>query len=212
MIRVPITFNDFDGNEVTEIHYFHLSKVELLAWVAENDGEDLGQRLERIGKSRDGALIMRTFADIIERAYGERVDGNSSSFYKNPEKTRQFMSSLAFDQLFEDLITNSTSAAAFVNGLMPAGLDKLAEIAEKAGQQKTDASGTPASEAPDLPELRRVSGLQNPLLENGEPVPWLRRKPNQRELTTMSHNQLLEVMHRDTKGWNPEEVQETTPA
>lgn len=200
MIKVPITYTDFDDKEVTEEHYFHLSKNELLEWISENGGEDLAQKLERVGKSGDGALIMRTFRDIIARSYGERDAVDSTVFYKDATKTRRFMSSLSFDQLFEDLITNSTSAAAFVNGLMPAGLDKLAEAAKKAA---LEAPLQDKDEAPDLPELREVSGLQNPLLENGEPVPWLRRDPSQRELTSMTHAQLLEVMARKNNGWKP---------
>src|SRR4051812_2006619 len=161
MIKVPITYTNFDGKQVTEDHYFHLSKNELLEWVSENQGEDLAQKLQRVGLSGDGALIMRTFRDIIARSYGERVDGDSSAFYKDDKKTNRFMSSLAFDQLFEDLILNSTSAAAFVNGLMPAGLEKMAAAAEKAAKS----AKPPTQVAPG--NVQTLSGLPNPYDASG---------------------------------------------
>lgn len=200
MIKVPITYKDFDGKEVTEDHYFHLSKNELLEWVSENQGEDLAQKLERVGLSGDGALIMRTFRDIIARSYGERVDGDSAAFYKDDKKTNRFMSSLAFDQLFEDLILNSTSAAAFVNGLMPAGLEKMAAAAEKAAKE----AKPPTQVTPDnLETAQMLSGLPNPYDVSGEILPWAYREPTEKELMQMPNHQMQEVYARKTSSWTP---------
>lgn len=200
MIKVPITYKDFDGMEVNEDHYFHLSKNELLEWVSENQGEDLAQKLERVGKSGDGALIMRTFRDIIARSYGERVDGDASTFYKDDIKTRRFMSSLAFDQLFEDLILDSTSAAAFVNGLMPVGLEKMAEAAEKAAKSaKPPTKVTPEN----LETAQMLSGLQNPFDASGGILHWAYREPTEKELMTMPNYQMQEVYARKASNWTP---------
>lgn len=197
MIKVPITYEDFDGNQVSEDHYFHLSKNELLEWISDNQGEDLAQKLERVGKSGDGALIMRTFRDIIARSYGERVDGDSSTFYKDDIKTTRFMSSLAFDQLFEDLILDSTSAAAFVNGLMPAGLEKMAEAAKKAVEgTKQPTQVTPGN-------LQKLSGLPNPYNSDGEILPWAYREPTEKELMKMANHQMQEIYARKASGWAP---------
>jgi hypothetical protein len=197
MIKVPITYTNFDGKEVTEDHYFHLSKNELLEWVSENQGEDLAQKLQRVGLSGDGALIMRTFRDIIARSYGERVDGDSSAFYKDDKKTNRFMSSLAFDQLFEDLILNSTSAAAFVNGLMPAGLEKMAAAAEKAAKSAKQ----PMQVAPG--NVQTLSGLPNPYDASGEILPWAYREPTEKELMLMPNHQMQEVYARKASNWTP---------
>src|SRR5690349_21465415 len=194
MIKVPITYENFDGETVTEDHYFHLSKAELLDMLGQSDGEDIVAKLERVGKSNDGALIMRTFKEIIGSAYGQRVDGNASQFYKDPDLTKKFLGSLAFDQLLTDLLTNSVSAAAFVNGLLPSGLDKLAAT-------------VPTTDVP-LPglggaELTGESGLKNPLGDNGQPLAWALREPTEKELTSMTQPQLLDVMRRKNSGWKP---------
>lgn len=200
MIKVPITYTDFDGKEVTEEHYFHMYKKELVQWMAENDGEDLAQKLERVGNSKDGALIMMTFQDIITRSYGERVDGDAAAFYKDPIKTDRFINSLAYDQLFEDLILNPTSAAAFVNGLMPAGLEKMAAAAEKAAKE----AKPPTQVTPDnLETAQHLSGLPNPYDVSGEILPWAYREPTEKELMQMPNHQMQEVYARKTSSWTP---------
>lgn len=197
MIKVPITYTNFDDQEVTEEHYFHLSKSELLDMLAESGGEDIVARLERVGKSNDGALIMSTFKEIIGSAYGQRVDGSGSEFYKDPDLTRRFLGSLAFDQLLVDLVTNAVSAAAFIEGLMPSGLDKLAAAA----------AANPATTDVPLPfdaQDLKDSGLSNPMDPTGQKVlAWAFREPTEKELTSMSQPQLLDVMRRKNSDWKP---------
>jgi len=196
MIKVPITYTNFDDEKVTEEHYFHLSKSELLDMLAETGGEDIVAKLERVGKSNDGGLIMRTFKEIIGAAYGQRVDGSGSQFYKDPDLTKKFLSSLAFDQLLVDLVTNAVSAAAFIEGLMPSGLDQLAAAA--AANNTTD---VPLPfDAQDLKE----SGLANPMDPTGQKaLAWAFREPTEKELTGMSQPELLDVMRRKNSDWKP---------
>lgn len=220
MIKVPITYTDFDDKEVTEEQYFHLSKSELIDWVSENNGEDVVVMLERVGKSGDGALIMKTFREIIRRAHGQRVPGSGGEFWKDKDFTDKFMGSLAFDQLFMNLITNQVSAAEFVNGIMPADLDKLAEAAKAANaDQKTAGdesflpAGTLASQSPN--GINRVhpsaahkeffdsSGLNEPYNGKGLPLPWSHREPTDEELTKMHPDQLRDAFRRKSSNWAP---------
>ena len=196
MIKVPITYTDFDDKVVTEEHYFHLSKSELLDMLGSNEDEDIVAKLERVGKSNDGALIMKTFKEIIGAAYGQRVDGSGSQFYKDPDLTRKFLGSLAFDQLLVDLVTNAVSASAFIEGLMPSGLDKLAAAV-------SDRATTDVPLPFDAQDLQE-SGLSNPMDATGKNVlAWAFREPTEKELTGMTQPQLLDVMRRKTSGWKP---------
>lgn len=193
MIKIPITYKNFDNEDVTEEHYFHLSKTELIDMVSSNEGEDIVAKLERVGKSGDGGLIMKTFREIIAAAYGQRVDGSSSQFFKDPDLTAKFLSSLAFDQLFMDLITNTTSAAAFVNGIMPSGLDKLTEA--------TAANAKPAGETRHSADDE--SGLENPRDKDNKILPWAFREPTRREISAMTRAQMADVMNRKNSDWKP---------
>lgn len=223
MIRVPITYEDFDHKEVTEHQYFHMSKSELIDWISENEGEDIVAMLTRVGSSGDGGLIMKTFREIIRRAHGDRVDGSGGEFWKNKEFTDKFMGSLAFDQLFMDLILNETAAAAFVNGIMPSGLDKLAEAAEAASLNQESAGrkggetllpeGTITSRSPNgvlrvHPSLKHKaffdsSGLNEPYDGEGQLLPWSHREPSEKELTSMHPDQLRDAFRRKSSGWSP---------
>jgi hypothetical protein len=196
MIKVPITYKNFDDEKVTEEHYFHLSKSELIDMVAESDGEDLVTKLERVGSSGDGALIMRTFREIIAAAYGQRVDGSGSQFYKDPDLTKRFLGSLAFDQLLENLLTETLNAIEFINGMMPSG---LGDLAAKVGGQSVQDVPLPF-DAQDIKE----SGLSNPMDETGKHVlAWAFREPTEKELMGMTQPQLLDVMRRKTSDWKP---------
>lgn len=224
MIRVPITYVDFDDNKVTEYQYFHLSKSEIIDWMTENDGEDLVAMLTRVGKSGDGGLIMKTFRGIIRRAHGQRVDGSGGEFWKDKEFTDKFMGSLAFDQFFVDIITNQVSAAAFINGIMPADLDKMAAAANadrttaSKGGEALLPEGTITSRSPN--GVLRVhtsldhkiffdsSGLNEPYDPEGNPLPWAHREPTHKEQQSMHPDQLRDAFRRKSSDW----VQPAVPA
>lgn len=201
MIKIPITYKDFDDNVVTEDHYFHLSKSELIK-LESGDGEAISVKLERAGKSGDGGQIMRVMSEIIELAYGQRVDGSGSQFYKDPDLTKMFMGSLAFDQLLTDLLTETTDAVTFVNGLMPSG---LAELAAKVSQKDESGSQAPVQVTPDnLQAAQHLSALQNPFdAVTGEILPWAYREPTSKELASMPPHQMREVYARKASNWKP---------
>ena len=195
MIRKSITFEDFDGNEVTEEHYFHLSNAELLAWMGEND-EDLGTKLEQTVKRGTAVEIMALFNDIIRRAYGVREGGNS--FKKSPEIADRFMNSLAFDAFFLSMLTNAGEAVEFINGVIPSALRKqvLASQDGEPGPLSLEAVGNEAEED-------KRSGLERPRDNRGKLVPWAHRKPTRAELQKMSKDQLVDVTSRMSSGWGP---------
>jgi hypothetical protein len=197
VIKIPISYTDFDGKKLCEEHYFHLSKAELID-LETGSGESMSARLEKAAKSGNGGQMMRMFTEIIRLSYGQRVDGSGSQFFKDPDLTKRFMGSLAFDQLLEDLILGDTNAIDFINGLMPSGLQ---ELAAKVGGQTTDVPLPGLLE--DQPDVKN-SGLSNPMDETGQKVlPWAFREPNDKELMSMTHPQMQDVYRRRSSGWKP---------
>jgi hypothetical protein len=141
MLKKRITFtNPFTDQEVTEEHYFHISKADLVEMEMEEhsarymkDGEELTgmqAKIQRIVDSEDGKAIMTELKDIIRRAYG-RKEGDR--FVKSKETTDDFAASEAFSQLLFELCTNATAATEFINGIVPNNLEAMAaEIAAQA--------------------------------------------------------------------------------
>jgi len=151
LLRKTITYeNPFTEEEVTEEHYFHISKADLVEMemeehksTYEKDGETLTgmqAKLQRIVDSEDGRAIMQEVKDIIRRSYGKK-DGDR--FLKSPAIWEDFAASEAFSQLFFELCTNAGAAAEFMNGVIPGNLEKIAaDIREQAEKAQLNGDGT----------------------------------------------------------------------
>lgn len=121
MLKKSITFEDFDGNEVTEDFYFHLSKADLIEMELSQRG-GMKEFLKKIIASKDGATIVAEFKKIILNSYGQRSD-DGRRFIKTESLRDEFQQTEAFSVLFLELCTNAEAASAFVNGIVPKGLE-----------------------------------------------------------------------------------------
>ena len=120
MLKKDITFTDFDGNEVTETHYFNLTRTELIEMELEFEG-GLEQGLRDLIASEDNALIFRKFKEVIIGSHGKR-EGNS--FLKDEHQTKLFAGSPAFDELIVSFFTDVENAAEFIRGILPRDLER----------------------------------------------------------------------------------------
>lgn len=124
MIKKTITYEDLDGNPVTEDFYFHLSKGEIAKMELSTNG-GMTEYLNRIVEANDGASIIATFEEILTKSYGIRGEDNKQ-FEKSPEISRRFMQTDAYSVLFMELVTDAEGSAAFIRGIVPASLsDKM---------------------------------------------------------------------------------------
>ena len=131
MLKKSITYEDFNGNQVTEEFAFHLSKAELIEMEAERRG-GLAAYLQHIVDSNDGAAIINAFKDLLLRSIG-KVSEDGKRFEKDASIQDDFMQSPAYSELFMQLATDAGVAAEFVNGIIPKGLgDQVAEIGDVA--------------------------------------------------------------------------------
>lgn len=127
MLKKSITYTDFNGEEITEDFFFHLSKAELVE-LEMSQKEGLSQYLENIIKAENGQEIMTIFKKLLLQAYGQRSP-DGKRFVKNEGLRQEFLSSEAYSELFMELVTDADAAAAFINGIIPATLaDDLKKI------------------------------------------------------------------------------------
>ena len=130
MLKKTITYTDYDGNERTEDLYFNLSKAELMELEMSVDG-GWAERMQKIVDAKDLPTLSRIFKDIILKSYGEKsADGRR--FIKSERLSEAFAQTEAYSELFMELATNSDSATAFVNGILPANIQE--QIAEQKQQ------------------------------------------------------------------------------
>jgi len=124
MLKKTITYEDYDGNKRTEDFYFNLSKAEIMEMELSVSG-GMTQMLNRIVAERDGEKIIKTFKEIILKAYGEKSP-DGKRFIKSEELSTAFSQTEAFSQLFMELATDADAAAKFINGIIPADTPKIA--------------------------------------------------------------------------------------
>lgn len=125
MLKKTITFQDLDGNEITEDFYFNLSKAEIAEMEVSFEG-GLLSHLKRIIADQNGSAIIASFKEIILKSVGRRSE-DGRRFIKSQEIIDEFMQTDAYSVLFMEVATDAEASAAFVRGLMPHDLVQRSE-------------------------------------------------------------------------------------
>lgn len=117
MLKKIITYTDYNGVERTEPFYFNLSKAELMEMELGVTG-GMTEMLNKIIAAKDAPSLMKTFKEIIMKAYGVKSD-DGKRIIKSEELSIAFTQTEAYSVLFMELITDDKAAADFVNGIIP---------------------------------------------------------------------------------------------
>lgn len=125
MQKITVTYENFDGENVTEDLYFHLNIKELQEM--ENWDPSLTERIAKLTKTEDGKDAFNLMRDIIETAYGER-SSDGKRFLKSPEIRNMFTEGLAYDEVIIQFLDGTTDLGKFIEGLLP---KKVFELAKK---------------------------------------------------------------------------------
>lgn len=129
-----ITFTDFNGVERTEVHYFNLTKSELVRMQATTKG-GFKEMIQAAIDAQDEQALAVIFEDIIDKTYGIKTpDGRG--FKKSPEILAEFKATGAYDALYIEML-DAEKFADFINGVIPADLAEQVD-AELAKQKDAD--------------------------------------------------------------------------
>lgn len=120
MLIRPITYEDLDGNEVTENFYFNLSKPELVEMEVEYS-EGFKAIIEKIIAANDRKGLIEQFKKIVLMTYGIRSE-DGKRFIKSDQLREEFSQTPAYDALFMELSTNDGAAVEFLTGVLPRDL------------------------------------------------------------------------------------------
>ena len=122
MLKKTITYVDYNGNERVEDFYFNLTKAEATEMELSVEG-GLTKKLEDIVNSQNNKEIIVLFKEIILKAYGEKSQ-DGKRFIKSEELSEAFSQTEAFSELFMELALDEKAAADFVNGILPANINR----------------------------------------------------------------------------------------
>lgn len=159
MLKKPITYTNFNGEEVTRNFYFNLTKAEIAIRELSSDGT-FTESMQAIKSSTKGSVVMPEFVKILKWTYGVK-SADGEQFIKNDAVWVQFEQSEAYSVLIMELITDATGASKFISAVLPADLSARANElaangfrpgAETLPQSRRDAlnaeQAVPAQEAP----------------------------------------------------------------
>lgn len=122
MIKKTITYEDFNGETVTEDFYFHLSKAELLEMNFQASG-GLENYARSIINTRDTATMTKIYKELLLKSYGIKTP-DGKHFMKTDQIRLEFECSPAYPILYTELLTDDNAAAEFFNGIIPKDLAK----------------------------------------------------------------------------------------
>lgn len=117
MLKKTITYQDYNGNEITEDFYFNLSKAEVTEMELSRTG-GLSKYIERIVAAKDVSAIINEFKYLVLKSYGVKSE-DGKRFIKSEELSQAFAQTEAYTELFVELVSDAEAAAKFVNGIIP---------------------------------------------------------------------------------------------
>ena len=137
MLKKTITYENFNGEEVSEDFFFHLSKAELVELELGVKG-GLAESLQKSLDEQDGQAIISQFKNVILASYGQR-SADGKRFTKNQQLREEFESTEAYSTLFMELLTDPDALDQFINGIIPQDLsEEIAKVTSlKAVEEKT---------------------------------------------------------------------------
>ncbi len=120
MLIRDITYQDGDGNTITETFHFHLTIREFVKLIGGNESSTIEEALKELESKSIKEQVLE-FDDFILSSYGVRSE-DKKRFIKNDELREQFADSFAYDALFTEFVMSETAANDFIMALLPENL------------------------------------------------------------------------------------------
>jgi hypothetical protein len=194
VLKKTITYQDLDGNSVTEDFYFNLTKAELAEMELAEEG-GMRSRLEALLEEEDRKKIIGAFKMLISATVGRRSE-DGRRFIKSEEITNEFMQTEAYSVLFMELMTDTDSVVAFAQGVMPADLVAQVDMQKITQDMRTVQGDKPLVvdvQLPEAPSKEFVRNITDPD-EHLRPRSKTLREYTEEELMNMPIQQLHELI------------------
>ena len=108
MLHKKVTYTNYNGEVVNEDVYFNLTSVELVRLEAKY-GQSIPDKIKEVTEANDYRGIIALFEDLLLTAYGVKSE-DGRRFIKDPQATKEFGDSIAYAEIFEQIILNPEAA------------------------------------------------------------------------------------------------------
>jgi hypothetical protein len=134
MLKRDITYEDGEGNTVTETFYFNLTAKELVSLVS--PGQENVEEAIKLFEGKDFRDQVLEFDKFVLASYGIRSE-DRKRFIKNDQIREEFADSFAYDTLFMELATDEKAASIFIQGIIPKTMKEEVLKLDQLNQAKT---------------------------------------------------------------------------
>jgi hypothetical protein len=210
VLKKDITFEDVDGNEVTETFYFNLNRAEMLEMELRFGDKGLEEHFREVVASNNRGAILDLYKYILCSTVGRR---EGKLFIKNEQITNEFLHGGAYSQMFMDLFNNPTAIVDFFRGVLPTNMQARYDtvIAEETAKDKgpettqeiVTSAPTTESEPVQVEVPHKIEGRASVALPPGGDGNVVSHEDDV-QLTAEQEQQILDDMFADEKpkAWN----------
>lgn len=117
MLVKTVKYIDYDNNPQKDTLYFNMTKAEIGAFQVRMDGKFIDHLKDLVQGNKIEELFW-FFRDFVLDAYGEK-SSDGKRFYKTEEARKDFECSIAFSELFTDLMTDPNKVREFTRAILP---------------------------------------------------------------------------------------------
>jgi len=128
MLKKTVTYEDYNGETVTDDFYFNLNKVECMELeYSVGANNSLSGSIQTLIDSNDFGTLIAAVKNIVLTAYGVKTP-DGKRFIKNANIREEFEQSPAFEEIYWQLVTDPDEAANFISSIVPKNVrDSLGE-------------------------------------------------------------------------------------
>lgn len=108
MLHKKVTYTNYNGEVVNEDVYFNLTSMELVKMEAKYE-KPIVDKIKEVTEANDYKGIIALFEDLLLTAYGVKSE-DGRRFVKDEQATKEFGDSIAYAEIFEQIILNPDAA------------------------------------------------------------------------------------------------------
>lgn len=108
MLHKKVTYTNYNGEVVNEDVYFNLTSMELVKMEAKYE-KSVPDKIKEVVDANDFRGIIALFEDLLLTAYGVKSE-DGRRFIKDEQATKDFGDSIAYAEIFEQIILNPEAA------------------------------------------------------------------------------------------------------
>jgi hypothetical protein len=162
MLKKTITYDNFDGETVTDDFYFSLTEAEFVELEFSGTGNSYFKHMQNALNNKNMAGIYAGMKTLILASYGER--GQDGKFRKSEDIRNAFQTTEAYSKFLFEMASDENAAAAFLQGIVPKSMADKTSIEEVIAQSKEEVLNLPTEIPPPPTETPKGSMTREDLL------------------------------------------------